>query len=118
MGVDVSSILAFGTEDESAGKKIQELLSSENKEGDPIHYYITGDLEEEGIKDLTKEQQEIVNDFLGFELWENMYDGSFEGFGVEASPNNFSDEDKKPIVELFNKYGLGEPEWVSFSHWW
>ena len=118
MGVDVSSILAFGTEDEEVGKKITELLSSTDENDEPIQYYISGDIGEEHIKDLTPEQQEIVNDFLGFELWENCYDGSFEGFGIEASPNNFSEEDKKPIVELFNKYNLGEPSWVSFSHWW
>lgn len=118
MGVDVSSILAFGTEDEEAGKKITELLSPENKEGDPIKYFLTGDLEEEGIKDLPKDQQELINDFMGYELWENCYSGDFEGFGIEASPNDLTNEQKAEVVALFNKYNLGEPSWVSFSHWW
>lgn len=118
MGVDVSSILAFGTEDEGAGQKIMELLSSEDKSGEPIKYYITGDIDLEHSKDLTAEQEKIVNDFMGYELWENHYSGDFEGFGLEASPNDFTDEQKKEVQALFDKYNLGEASWVSFSHWW
>ncbi len=118
MGVDVSSIMAFGTEDESSGEVIAKLLGQEDKNGDTLQYYITGDIPEIHIKDLTPEQQEIVNDFMGFELWENMYNGDFEGFGVQVKPNSLSDEEKNEVIELFKKYNLDEPEWVAFSHWW
>lgn len=118
MGVDVSSILAFGTDDQEQGKKIVELLGQKDKNDDALQYYITGDIDESHIKNLTPEQKEIVNDFMGFELWKNMYSGDFEGFGIEDSPNTMSEEDKKPVIDLFKKYNLGEPSWVSFSHWW
>jgi len=118
MGVDVTAIMAFGTANEGKGQMIIELLNQEDKNGDRLKYYLTGDIPEAHIKDLTPEQQQIVNDFMGFELWENSYSGDFEGFGVEDNPNTQTEEDKKSTIDLFKKYNLGEPEWVSFSHWW
>lgn len=117
MGVDVSSIMAFGTDNEKIGEKIVSILRQEDKNGESLKYYITGDIEESDGS-LTPEQQEIVKDFDGFELWENCYSDAFEGFGIEDSPNSITDEDKSDTIALFKKYNLGEPEWVSFSHWW
>lgn len=118
MGVDVSSVMAFGTNDEDIGDVITKLLGQKDKNDDALQYYITGDIDESHIEELTPEHQEIVKDFMGFELWENMYSSEFEGFGIEGNPNTMSEEDKNSVAKLFKKYNLGEPGWVSFSHWW
>ena len=115
MGVDVSSIMAFGTDDERIGSKLLEILRSEDDEGNTIIDCVNEYCGDDGF---TPSQINVIDDFRGFELWNNSYDGSFEGFGIQADPNTIGSDQIEKTTQLFKKYDLGEPGWVSFSHWW
>lgn len=113
MGVDTTAVMAYGTEDASVLDKLS-MLTQETSEG-PLYYFTDGTLDASKVNDLTDEQRAVIEEFQGFTVWFDQWNDEFEGFGIDGRPNSV---DETRVEELFKKYELGEPDWVSFVHYW
>jgi ABC-type Fe3+-hydroxamate transport system substrate-binding protein len=112
MGVDVTAKVVYGTQ-KDIRKKLPKIITEfyDDQGGEAVYDGIEEDYE-------TKKQKETIKDFVGFALWENSYDETFEGFGIEIEDFSKLSDYKEKAEKLFDKYKLGNSEVCKFEHWW